>query len=56
MADGSPADIAIIDPEKKWTVKADKFRSLSRNSPFVGWKLSGRVVKTILGGRVVFEL
>lgn len=56
MADGSPADIAIIDPEKKWTVKGDKFQSLSHNSPFIGWKLSGRVVKTILGGRVVFEL
>ena len=55
LADGSLADITIIDPDKKWTVKADKFKSKSKNSPFIGWKLSGQVYKTILGGRIVFE-
>ena len=52
---GSPADITIIDPDKKWTVKAETFRSKSQNSPFIGWRLSGRVRRTILGGRVVYE-
>ena len=52
---GATADITIIDPNKKWTVNAKKFKSRSRNSPFIGWKLSGQVYKTILGGRVVFE-
>jgi dihydroorotase len=55
LAVGSPADITIIDPDKKWTVRAEKFKSHSKNSPFVGYKLSGQVVRTILGGRVVFE-
>ncbi|MEW5993798.1 MAG: dihydroorotase [Candidatus Zixiibacteriota bacterium] len=55
LAVGSPADITIIDPDKKWTVKADRFRSLSKNSPFIGYRLSGQVYRTILGGRVVFE-
>jgi len=55
LAVGSPADITIIDPDKQWTVKADKFRSRSRNSAFIGFKLSGQVYRTILGGRVVFE-
>ena len=55
LAPGSPADITIIDPDRKWTVKADKFRSLSKNSPYVGWKLNGLADKTILGGRVVYE-
>jgi dihydroorotase len=55
LSDGSPADITIIDPDKKWTVKADKFRSKSKNSPFIGYKLSGQIYATILGGRVVFE-
>jgi len=52
---GAPADIAIIDPEKKWTVKAENFRSRSRNSAFIGWKLSGKAAVTILGGRVVYS-
>ena len=55
LAKGMPADITIIDPEKKWTVRADRFQSRSRNSPFVGWKLSGQVQMTILGGRVVYR-
>ncbi|MDZ4722568.1 MAG: dihydroorotase [candidate division Zixibacteria bacterium] len=53
---GSEADITIIDPDKKWTVSREKFRSRSKNSPFVGYKLSGQVVRTILNGRTVFEL
>jgi dihydroorotase len=55
LEEGTAADITIIDPEKKWTVKADKFRSRSKNSPYVGWKLSGQVLMTILDGRIVFQ-
>lgn len=53
---GAPADIALIDPEAKWTVRADRFFSKSRNSPFVGWELTGRVVKTFVDGREVFDV
>lgn len=52
---GNNADIIIIDPEKRWTVNAKNFKSLSHNSPFIGWKLRGQVKMTILGGKVVFE-
>jgi dihydroorotase len=55
LAVGTVADITVIDPEKKWTVSADKFKSKSRNSPFVGYRLSGRAWATILGGRVVYR-
>jgi len=54
LAIDSPADITIIDPEKKWTVRVDRFKSRSKNSPFDGYKLSGHVFKTIVGGRIVF--
>lgn len=54
MAVGKPADITIIDADKTWTVRPEKFRSRSRNSPFAGWRLSGKVSTTIVGGRVVF--
>lgn len=55
LAVGSVADITVIDPEKRWTVKADKFRSKSKNSPYIGYKLSGKAVATILEGRVVYK-
>ena len=52
---GSPADITIIDPDVSYTVNAAEFRSLSRNTPFDGWKLTGKPVFTMAGGRVVYE-
>ncbi len=55
LEEGTAADITIIDPERKWTVKADKFHSRSKNSPYIGWKLSGQVFMTILNGRIVFQ-
>ena len=51
LSAGSAADITIIDPELEWTVDASQFRSKSRNTPFDGWKLKGRAVRTIMGGR-----
>lgn len=53
LAEGKDADIVIVDLDKEWTVRREDFVSKSRNSPFVGWKLKGRVVKTICGGKVV---
>lgn len=55
LAVGADADVAIIDPRAQWEVDPAKFRSKSRNTPFVGWKVKGLVVTTIVGGKVVFE-
>ena len=55
LAESAAADITIIDPDKKWTVNPESFCSRSRNTPFAGFKLTGQVEKTILGGRVVFS-
>ncbi len=52
---GAVADVTIIDPALEVTVRADSFRTKSRNSPFDGWKLTGAAVATIVGGRVVFS-
>ncbi|HWR73143.1 MAG TPA: dihydroorotase, partial [Nitrospirota bacterium] len=49
---GTDADITIIDPNAEWTVKAADFKSRSKNTPFEGWKLKGRAVRTIVGGRL----
>lgn len=52
---GSPADMAIIDLECAWVVEPSKLRSKSKNTPYAGRELKGKVVKTILGGNVVFS-
>ena len=53
LAAGAPADITILDPERKATVDPVKFRSKSRNTPFGGWTLTGGPWLTIVGGKVV---
>jgi len=56
LSAGARADITLIDPELEWTVRVDQFQSASRNSPFDGWKLKGRAVRTIVGGKSVWKL
>jgi len=53
LARGSHADVTIFDPKKRWTFEAAKSRSLSHNSPFDGWQFTGKVVATIVGGKIV---
>jgi len=52
---GAPADVAIIDPEARWTIDPHRFRSRARNCPFAGWGVRGRVATTIVGGMCVYE-
>jgi dihydroorotase len=49
---GKPADVTVIDPKAKWTIDKSAFKSKSRNTPFNGWKVTGRAVATIVGGEV----
>jgi dihydroorotase len=53
LAEGAPADIVIFDPHAEVTVRSSEFKSMGRNTPFEGWKLRGKIVATIAGGRVV---
>ncbi len=53
---GAPADVTLIDPDLEWTVRINTFESASRNSPFDGWKLKGRAVRTIVEGKTVWKL
>jgi len=53
---GEPADITIIDPAASFTFLADQIVSKSSNSPFLGWKLQGRAVLTMVGGRITYSL
>ena len=54
LARGNFADVTIFDPKKRWTYEAAKSHSLSHNSPFDGWQFAGKVVATIVGGKIVY--
>ncbi len=53
---GAMADVTLIDPALEWTVQPETFRSRSRNTPFGGWQLKGRAVRTIVAGETVWVL
>ena len=52
---GNAADVTIFDPKKRWTFDAAKSCSLSHNTPFDGWQFTGKVMATIVGGKVVYR-
>ena len=52
---GAPADLALVDLSEEWTVGRDTMVSRSSNSPYLGKKLSGRVVGTLVGGELVHD-
>jgi dihydroorotase len=56
LAVGAPADVSVIDPERRWTYDPAKGFSKSRNSPWAGRELTGRAVVTIVDGRLVFHV
>jgi dihydroorotase len=56
LSPGSPADVIVVDPDRAWKVDPRALLSRSRNTPFAGWTLRGRVLRTYLDGRLVHEL
>lgn len=52
LREGAPADVTVIDPKKVWTIDPSKFHSRSRNCPFAGWEVKGKVMATVVGGDV----
>ena len=55
LAPGAVADVIVIDSEREWKVDPQRFHSRSRNSPFAGWTLRGKVLRTFMAGRQVHE-
>ncbi|HXP04184.1 MAG TPA: dihydroorotase [Stellaceae bacterium] len=55
LAAGAPADLIIFDPDAKGRIQTDLFRSKSKNAPFDGRPFQGRVERTIVDGRTIFE-
>jgi dihydroorotase len=55
LADGAPADITILAPDARITIRAAELKSKSKNTPFDGWSLRGGVAATIVSGRMVYR-
>ena len=51
LSPGADADVTVIDPDAEWAYDANADASKSSNSPFDGWRLRGRAVMTLVGGR-----
>jgi len=54
LAPGAVADVTVIDPKRRWTVRAAKVASKSRNCPYDGWRLKGKPVATIVDGQIKY--
>ena len=52
---GSFGDVVVFDPAAEWNFEAKKSRSKSKNTPFNGARMSGRVMATISEGRIVYR-
>ena len=52
---GAPADVVVIDPDDPWILDRDDLKSKCRNTPFDEARMQGRAVRTIVGGRTVYE-
>jgi dihydroorotase len=55
LGKGKQADVTIIDPNAEYEIDVNKFRSKSRNCPYHGWKVKGKVEETIVGGEIRFQ-
>jgi dihydroorotase len=54
LATGSVADVTVVDPQATWLCDPSRFRSRSRNSPFVGRTMRGRAMLTMVAGNIAF--
>ncbi len=55
LAPGAPADLIVVDPDLPWVLDAEILRSRSKNTPFADARFSGRVLRTLVAGRTVYE-
>ena len=55
IRDGARADLVLVDPRARWTVDPARLKTRSRNTPFAGAEVEGRIAMTVCEGRVVHE-
>ncbi|SVE51100.1 uncharacterized protein METZ01_LOCUS503954, partial [marine metagenome] len=55
LSQGNDADILIFNPTHEYSIDISKFHSKSKNSPFDGWEVKGKVIHTIVRGKTVYS-
>jgi dihydroorotase len=55
LSKGAPADVTVFDPERPWVLEKSSIRSRSKNSPFEDARFTGRVLRTVVSGRPVYD-
>ena len=55
LAAGAEADVCVFDPDAYWTVEPGSLKSQGKNTPFLGFELTGRVRYTVVGGQIAHE-
>lgn len=56
IAEGAPANLTLIDPNREWTIEPERLRTKSKNTPFMGQKVKGMVIATVVSGSLAFEM
>jgi dihydroorotase len=56
LKSGAPADVIVVDMDVPWVVDPDELKSKSKNTPFDEARMQGRVVRTIVAGRTIYEV
>ena len=52
---GKAADITMFDDKEEYSIDPSKFKSRSKNSPYEGWKVRGKILHTLVNGKTVFK-
>ncbi|MBX3192436.1 MAG: dihydroorotase [Labilithrix sp.] len=55
IREGAEANLALVDPNRSWTVAPERLRTKSRNTPFMGQTVKGMVLMTLVTGAVAFD-
>jgi len=56
IAEGAPANLTLVDPNREWKVEPERLRTKSKNSPFMGHTMKGMVLATIVSGSIAFDV
>ena len=55
IKEGNDGDLAVVDLHEKYTINSSKFHSKAKFSPFNGWKVKGKIMKTFVGGKLIMD-